>query len=498
MATRIGCPPAAKLADFQTGRLSDGARASLAGHLAGCEACRVDGVHVAAARNTLREIAEFTEPAQASLSSARIEAMLRWSRSLPTVETPRRAWAWGFAAAVAASAAAVIALRMTHRSPHEERPAQVAIAAPMIAPLPRPPGLEAQVTLVGGDARVFHGDTAAEALDPSQRITSGDRITTAAGARVALQWGEGSGALIGSASELALARLETRAQDLSLLRGQVAVRVGPHQPGEALRVMTPDHSISVRGTWFVVSVDARGTNVEVLEGVVEVAALEGDGSSTRIAAPQRAFFPRGRGVGEGARALSGSRAGALRLATEMDLLPWAGIDKAFSATGMLAVASTPPASLVVDGVPFGLTPLDLRRSRGRHLVEISRSGFATIRRWVTVGDEPGDLRVALKADSDRPTITPPEPDEVRQVVDRRKRQIESCYEHGLKRFPDLAGTITLEIQIGIAGQVLATQVENDTLANADVVACLRREAAGWSFEKARNATIVYPFVFQSR
>lgn len=496
----MGCPHPAKLADYQTGRLGDGARTSVAEHLAGCEACRTANVRVAMARQALREIAEVTEPAQASLSSARIEATLRWTRSQPSMAAPRRPWAWSFAAATAVAAVALVALRMSHRAPQKEGPPRVAIerSAPMVAPAPRLEGLEALVTLVGGEATIVHGEAAAEALGPARRLGTSDRITTAAGARVAMQWGEGSGALVGPSSELVLTRLEARAQDLSLLRGQVAVRVGPHQPGEALRVMTPDHSVSVHGTWFVVSVDARGTHVEVLEGVVEVAALAGDGSSTRIAAPQRAFFPRGRGVGEDARALSGGKAAALRLSTEMGLLPWAGIDKAFAATGMLDVASTPPASLVVDGVPFGATPLDLRRPRGRHLVELSRPGFATISRWVVVGDEPGDLRVAMKAEGERVVTTPPAPDEVRQVAGSRKRQIESCYEHVLKRIPDLAGTVTLEIQIGAAGQVLKTVVENDTLDNPEVETCLRREAAGWAFQHARNVTVVYPFVFHTR
>jgi hypothetical protein len=254
----------------------------------------------------------------------------------------------------------------------------------------------------------------------------------------------------------------------------------------------------VHGTWFTVAADARGTTVEVLEGVVEVSALAGDGSSTRVAAPQRAFFPRGHGTAVGARALSGREAAALRLSNEMGLLgAWPSLDGVVGSTGMLDVASTPTASLVVDGVPFGNTPLVLRRPHGRHLVELSRPGFATISRWVTVGNEPGELHLALLPDEHEPEVTPPAAEEVRTVLLSRKRQIARCYEHSLKRDPNLAGTFTLEIKIGEAGQVLGTTIGADTIPDDEVADCLRREAAGLVFPTARNSTIVYPFVFRT-
>ena len=70
-------------------------------------------------------------------------------------------------------------------------------------------------------------------------------------------------------------------------------------------------------------------------------------------------------------------------------------------------------------------------------------------------------------------------------------------QRALKRDPRLAGSVTLEIGIGPAGQVSATKVSQDTLQNREVTECLRREAAGWLFHQARNVTIVYPFVFRA-
>src|SRR6185295_6217948 len=110
--------------------------------------------------------------------------------------------------------------------------------------------------------------------------------------------------------------------------------------------------------------------------------------------------------------------------------------------------STPPASLAVDGVPYGMTPLMLRRPHGRHLVELSRPGFATISRWITVGNEPGDLRVALLKEEEKLDVTPVEKEEVLQVANERKCQTSSCYQHSLKRDLGLAGTVMLEVRVG--------------------------------------------------
>ena len=80
------------------------------------------------------------------------------------------------------------------------------------------------------------------------------------------------------------------------------------------------------------------------------------------------------------------------------------------------------------------------------------------------------------------------PEEVQQVVGGRRRQIAACYQRVLKRDPSLAGTVTLELRIGPAGQVLSTKVDADTLSETQVTECLRQEAKGWMFESARNST----------
>ena len=84
------------------------------------------------------------------------------------------------------------------------------------------------------------------------------------------------------------------------------------------------------------------------------------------------------------------------------------------------------------------------------------------------------------------------------LSEERAAQIRACYERRLKRDPSLAGTVSLRLRVGGAGQVTRVDVEESTLPDPLVAECLRREAAGWSFVVGRNATVVYPFVFRTQ
>ena len=506
------CPSGLTLADLVAGRLGEREERRLTNHFAECGTCRVALGRVRVTQQTMRAVAEASATGPATNpGAARLEATLRWmridaadaDRTLPRLPRSR-----GFALSLAAGAALLVGVggfavwrtRAPMAGPAMALPTPVvpAAPAPIVPPAPVVPDvLTAVPTLLSGDVRLAAADGESALADPRQPIREHQRIETAAGGRFAFQWGEGSGVELAGGSVLVLSRLEPRAQEFRLERGTVAVRVGPHQPGESLRVVSPDHTVTVHGTWFLVGVEPRGTSVQVLEGVVEVAALKGDGASTRLVAPSKAFFLRGSGVADSERPLTGQQASSLRQATEMGLLGWSLADTVMGTTGLMNITSEPAAQLVVDGVAFGSTPLELRRPRGRHLVELSRPGFTTTREWITVSDEPtsGDLRVSLPREIAE--STPPGPDEVQQVMGARRHQISACYERSLKRDPSLAGSVTLQMRIGPAGQVLGTRVESNTLRDELTVSCLRNEAAGWVFKRARNATIVYPFVFRA-
>jgi hypothetical protein len=148
-------------------------------------------------------------------------------------------------------------------------------------------------------------------------------------------------------------------------------------------------------------------------------------------------------------------------------------------------------------VVVGATPLAVRRPLGRHYVELTRAEFRSLHQWVTVGKERGELRLAMVQAPPRHEAESA-PVEIESMVHRRATQIRACYERRLKRDPSLAGTVSLRLRVGEAGQVSRVSVEESTLPDPLVGECLRREAAGWSFTVGRNATVVYPFVFRTQ
>lgn len=457
-------------------------------HVDGCAACATAMARVQAAQAAFTDAALLGPPELSPAAEARAEASIRWTRITPVVPVrPRLVGGLALAAAAVGVLLAWVSRDWT-RAPGDRRAPSLARLNP--APT-RPDRLEALVTLVGGQVALERGGSA-HALGLDATLGAGDKVTTSAGARAAAQWSEGSGFLLFGDGELALSRLEPRTQRLDLLRGKVSVRVGPHEPGESLHVTTPDHIVSVHGTWFTVASAAHTTTVEVLEGTVEVTDRDG-GSSTMLTAPARAVFARGRTTDN---ALSAHEAARLRAASEMNLMPWRGLEAARQASGALEVASQPAAELSVDGVEMGPTPLMLRRTLGRHYVELTRPEFEPLHQWVTVGREPGELRLAMVH------APPPEPEtapvEIESMIKRRAAQIRACYERRLKHDPSLAGTVSLRLRVGDAGQVTRVTVEESTMPDPLVAECLKREAAGWSFTVGRNATVVYPFVFRTQ
>jgi ferric-dicitrate binding protein FerR (iron transport regulator) len=460
---------------------------------------------VTAARAALADVAALQPPEPSPAAQARAEASIRWTRPMPAASRPRPLLWASFMATAALAGMTLWLTRDWARAPGERGAVNVAVR---LAP-PSVTRLEALVTLVGGEVRVARALTPARPLDIAARLGPGDHLTTSSGARVAAQWSEGSGFLLVGESDLALNRLERRTQRLALQRGKISVRVGPHDQAastsrepsriaaadgaptmESLQVSTPDHIVSVHGTWFTVASAAHVTTVEVLEGTVEVTERDGS-SSTLLHAPARAVFGRGRTQSS---ALSVREVARLRGESEMNLMAWPGLAAARAASGTLQVATQPPAQLAIDGVEIGPTPLALRRPLGRHYVELTRGGFMPLHQWVTVGPEPGTLRAAMVHS---PAASPDTaPIEIEDMVRQRATQIRACYERRLKHDPELAGTVSLRLRVGDAGQVTRVDEEQSTLPDPLVGECLRREAAGWSFAQGRNATVVYPFVFR--
>jgi ferric-dicitrate binding protein FerR (iron transport regulator) len=475
------------LAEYAAGKRTD---ARSVAHVESCAPCQAALSRVTAARAALADMALLQPPEPSPAAEARAEASIRWTRPMPRA---RRVRPRVMASLMTTCAFAALTLWLTRDwslAPGDRSAPRV--AARLAPPLDK--RLEALVMIVGGDVKVGRALAQPRSLDIASRLGAGDRVTTATSARVAAQWSEGSGFLLLSESELMMTRLEARTQRLNLQRGKVAVRVGPHDQAarehqapldgtvaESLQVSTPDHVVSVHGTWFTVAAAAHVTTVEVLEGTVEVTERDGS-SSTLLHAPVRALFARGRVQSS---ALSVREVARLRGESEMNLMAWPGLVAARAASGTLLVATQPSAQLAMDGVAIGPTTLSLRRPLGRHYVELTRAGFVPLHQWVTVGPEPGELRAAMvHSVAPAPDTAPVE---IEDMVRRRATQIRACYERRLKHDPELAGTVSLRLHVGDAGQVTRVDEEQSTLPDPLVGECLRHEAAGWSFAQGRDS-----------
>ena len=149
----------------------------------------------------------------------------------------------------------------------------------------------ALVTQVQGTAQLIRtGGKPAVPLVAKTALRSGDRIVTAAGANVTLQFADGSELLVLEDSEVVMDTLsawsttgmvDTRVR---LQGGRVDTRVKPGQgPGSRYHIITPAAVAAVRGTRFRVAADKQQplSRSEVTAGTVNVGAA---GSSQDIPA----------------------------------------------------------------------------------------------------------------------------------------------------------------------------------------------------------------------
>jgi hypothetical protein len=87
--------------------------------------------------------------------------------------------------------------------------------------------------------------------------------------------------------------------------------------------------------------------------------------------------------------------------------------------------------------------------------------------------------------------------EIRQVVATNRRQVQSCYERGLKRDNVLQGSLELKLRVNSVGKIVATAVTG-TLHDKDVFTCVRGLAEGWRLPAPTGgdcAVLQIPFRF---
>ena len=72
------------------------------------------------------------------------------------------------------------------------------------------------------------------------------------------------------------------------------------------------------------------------------------------------------------------------------------------------------------------------------------------------------------------------------TIKRGYAGIKNCYDRGLKRNPKLKGKITVRIVVTGAGTVSNVSVQDDTLGDPEVVACMLASIRGWRFPPAQG------------
>mgnify|MGYP000925173339 CR=1 FL=1 len=88
-------------------------------------------------------------------------------------------------------------------------------------------------------------------------------------------------------------------------------------------------------------------------------------------------------------------------------------------------------------------------------------------------------------------------DVVRRIMRAHMHELRDCYGQGLRRDPNLAGTLSLAYAIDGQGRVVATNVARSTLADPAVAQCIAAAARRWSFPKPTGSLVqvTAPFTF---
>jgi len=406
-----------RLVELLTGALSAKEADRLREHLASCPRCAAAYARLEKTASLCRELG--SEPAP-ELPWRKIEAQIQWrlnrperEESQPRARAVRPRFVFALAGATAFGALCALAITSWFAPPP---PAPRARGVERVARAVQPAAeLAALVTLAQGEVKLLSPGGEAKPLLLTRPLLQGDRLLTGPNARVGLQWGPGSGALLLGDSEVELRRLRSREQELVLHEGRIAAQLAPLARGARFSIVASGIRASVRGTQFTVALHREQVEVEVFEGVVEVEPLDGSWRPVRV--PAGFQVRAGRAGGRpGLTPASGAAPYAL------NLQPWPGLFETMVSSGLVSIESRPEgAEIRLDAQPVGNTNLTVRGSVGRHLIELWRDGQLLRRQWVEVDLSPG--RLALDVEQIHPS-TERLPASVHAVF--RQRAVEIC------------------------------------------------------------------------
>jgi TonB family protein len=86
---------------------------------------------------------------------------------------------------------------------------------------------------------------------------------------------------------------------------------------------------------------------------------------------------------------------------------------------------------------------------------------------------------------------------IRRIIQRHINEVKSCYELELMKLPGLSGRVMVQFTIAPSGQVIASVLQNSTVANGRVENCTVQAVRRWEFPKPLGGGLVivsYPFL----
>jgi ferric-dicitrate binding protein FerR (iron transport regulator) len=464
------------------GRLPPGDRDPLAAHLEDCAAC---ALAVARLRGTKADLAALGTAVPPELDWGRVQAAVM--AEVGTEPSPR--WRWLVAATAGACALAAVGIGLhVARRPTAPPPTPVAASPAPVAATP----LRAVPVLVQGDVRALPGGDELSARVPLE-AGAGARVGQG---RLALQLGAGTAVVTAAASEIGLRTLDTRDIVIHLPRGKLFAEVAPRAPGQRFVIVTPGHAVAVRGTRYSVERLAAATRVEVTEGEVEVHTVGTGWDKVGARVPQGTVieFPDGESpapvVGTG---LTAEQRQAFEARARAPLLAnFADAASALAASGVIELGASPTAAASVDRRLLGATPLAVRASRGRHVVELARSGFTREVRTIEVGADPQRVAVRLASPGEDNARSAA----ITRTVRAHLKELRQCYERGLRAHPGIEAVAEIRLTVGENGRVARAAVAPDSVLPESVMTCLVDAVGRWTFTRGPQVTVVYPLVLR--
>jgi TonB family protein len=141
----------------------------------------------------------------------------------------------------------------------------------------------------------------------------------------------------------------------------------------------------------------------------------------------------------------------------------------------------------------------LRAPAGGRVASITDlRGGAEIARAARV-EGPAERRVPPVLRHEPPVVDGPlDPARLARDVRARLAALRACYERALKSNPQLAGKILVRFTVTPAGTVTGAAVDEDTIGDAGLRACLLAVIARWRFPPPAGgpAEVSFPFIFQ--